>query len=373
MEPIILFGYIPPVAPVGDQPPPAPAKTQLDSYEEELGFLRKSYSDYRDDNSASKALSDQLQQARTNVDLMINRQDVRFKVAFDQLLRPPIKGASNAYSKTLAKGAGLSWCAAVVEPHDTTIDARYPFERTGHDMSFDDFAAFYAPTGTLWTFYDEVLKTYIRREGNDFEWNRRLGKSQGSVFAPNLQQFLERSYDITHVFFPTGAESPRVDFDLRVRPHPRVAIQQVTIGGKMIEYHNGPEEWHRFSWPGEEDPGQGALLEVRGADGMHERIEQEGEWGLFHLIEEGTVLSGSGRGFTIVWHLRTHDVDITIDFRPVREDTPFFGVVGRSRSPRLLQPMRNTNLDPPRDITIGGALTCPRRPTTVAVNAPRGM
>jgi type VI secretion system protein ImpL len=172
-------------------------------------------------------------------------------------------------------------------------------------------------------------------------------------------RFLKSSRAITEAYFPPGAEAPRVDFDVRINPSPRVAIQRLNIGGKMIEYHNGPEEWHRFSWPGEDEPGAGAKIEIRGAGGMHERVEQEGEWGLFHLLERGTVISGAGaRVFRVVWHLQTHDVDISIDFRPVRADTPFFGVSG-DRSRDLMHPVRRSDVTVPRGIVSGGQ-SCPR-------------
>ena len=361
------FGVAPP-APEG-QPP---AKTTLTAYEEQLSFVRNALQTYMDDTSTGEALLEQIQKARTEVMGMINEQEVGWRPVFKQVLWPPIDGSSFSVSKNMAKGTGLTWCAEVVEPHDETIVGRYPFDRNGHDISFDDFAAYYGPEGIVWTYYNEVLKTSVGQMGDDFEFSRRLGKSTGTVFQPDLLRFLQRSRDITHTFFPPGAEAPVVEFDMRVRPCPEVAIQQVTIGGKMIEYHNGPEEWHRFSWPGEDDPGGGALIEIRGADGMHERIEQQGEWGLFHLIENGTITSGSGRVFTVVWHLRTHDVDISIDIRPVREDSPFFGVAGRSRAPRLLFPVRATHLEPPRDITTGGRIVCRRPPQLAAIDTPRG-
>jgi type VI secretion system protein ImpL len=362
------FGVAPP--PAAGQPP---ASTPLIAYEEQLAFVRNALQTYMDDPSTADALVEQIQKARTEVAGMIEEQEVGWRPAFKAVLWPPIDGSSFSVSKNLAKGVGRSWCAEVVEPHDMTVVGRYPFERDGSDMSFDDFGAFYSPTGVLWAYYDEVLKTHVGQLGDDFEFNTRLGKSAGDVFQPDLVRFLQRSRDITHVFYPPGAEDPRVEFDLRVRPSPEIAIQQVTVGGKMIEYHNGPEEWHRFSWPGEDDPGGGALIEIWGHDGMHERVVQQGEWGLFHLIEAGTVTPGGGRVFTVVWHLRTHDVDITIDFRPVREDTPFFGVVSRNH-PALLAPMRwkRAELEPPRDITIGGHMVCKSRPAVVAIATPRG-
>lgn len=346
--------------------PPTPAKgqsaqsTDLDSYQEELLSVRYALENHFDDPSEPEVMMEKIQKARTVTKGLIREQEVGWRPVFEAVLWPPIDGASMGASKEIAQGTGRSWCDEVVRPYDSTVDGLYPFDQAGHDMSFDDFAAFYGPEGTLWSFYNDVLKTHVDRRGDQFEFVRRLGRSEGQVFQGSLLRFLERSHDITASFFPPGGEGPRVDFDMRINPSPRVAIQTVTIGGKAVEYHNGPEEWHRLSWPGEEAPGAGATIEIRGEGGMHERIEQMGEWGLFHLLERGTVVSGAGsRVFTVVWHLRTHNVDIAVDFRPVRADTPFFGAAA-NRSNSLMNPVRTRNVDVPREIVSDGR-TCPVR------------
>src|SRR5690606_21756063 len=127
----------------------------------------------------------------------------------------------------------------------------------------------------------------------------------------------------------TGSEAPVVELDLRLRPAEGVAVQRLSVGGHTITYQNEPERWQRVSWPGAE-PAQGASLEVSGAGGMREQLTQDGEWGLFRLLESGTVTPIPGsRAFTVIFDLRSQGVRITLDVRPVRTDAPFFAAGGR--------------------------------------------
>ncbi|HKU42436.1 MAG TPA: type VI secretion IcmF C-terminal domain-containing protein, partial [Polyangiales bacterium] len=111
--------------------------------------------------------------------------------------------------------------------------------------------------------------------------------------------------------------------------------------------------WKTLSWPGDK-PEAGASLVIRGANGMHEVIRQEGVWALYRLIEAGTVTAGGGRVFTVAWQLQTHDVTLKVDFQPKRGESPFFGVPGRSRDPEFLQPVRNAGVQAPKQIVSSG-------------------
>jgi type VI secretion system protein ImpL len=350
------FGVPQPLGGPGDGPALPPTVTALDSYVEQLLFIRNALQMYFDDPNHPAVLEEPITNARNTTRSLIDAQEVGWRPVFEVMLWPPIDAASLSSSQAIAMGAGRVWCSEVYEPYMRTIAGRYPFSRNGHDLGVADFAAFYQSGGVLWAFYDEVLANYLPRQGDRFQFDQqRLGRN----FSAALPRFLMRSRDITNSFFPAGATEPRVDFDIRIRPSPRVATQVVNIGGKAVEYHNEPEQWQRMSWPGE-NPAAGALIEIRGGSGMRERVHQEGEWGLFHLLEAGSVTTGGGgRVFTVVWRLRTQDVDITIDFRPVRADSPFFGVRQRDRSPRLLQPVRVNDARVPR-VIVGGQRPCGR-------------
>ncbi len=355
------FGASPPPAPPaeGQQPPPPPA-LPIGAYEEQLHTVRDALQAHLDTpEGTADALETALQTARTTTQALIGSQEVGWRPRLLALLWPPIEGSTNSVAIGQATGAGRSWCTEVYTPYARNVSGGYPIEPSGHDIPLADFGAFYMPqTGTLWAFYDEVLKRRIPREGDTFTFATNLGQQAGNAYRAQLLQYLERAGDISATFFPPGAEGPTVEFDARIRPSVRVASQELCTGGTCVEYHNEPEHWTRFTWPGD-DPVAGASIEIRGEGGIHERLEQSGEWGLFRLLEQGTVTSTSRgrRVFTMTWRLRDHQVDVAVDIRPVRGDAPFFGVAGRERNPPLLQPLRSRNAEPPQQI-VNGRTTC---------------
>jgi type VI secretion system protein ImpL len=333
-----------------------PSTTGRDVYEEQLLFVRDALQTHLDDPSDPAALTARLQQARTRTLGLIAEQEVGWRPAFEALLWPPIDGASMSFSEAAGLGAGRAWCNDVVAPYDRMLSGRYPFDPAGTDLAFSDFADFYRPgTGTLWTYFDQQLDNHVERQGDRFGFKQQLGRPAASVLQGSLLAFLQRSQIISRAFFPANGEDPVVEVDVRIRPTPGVATISFGLSGETFEYHNGPEQWHRFTWPGE-DPSGGAVVELRG-EGMHERLEQGGEWGLFHLIDRGSVTSrGGDRVFSVTWRLGSHGIDVTLDFRPTRSDSPFFEA-GRQRS-SLFGPLRASDARVPREIVTGRRI-CP--------------
>ncbi|MCA9574643.1 MAG: type VI secretion system membrane subunit TssM [Myxococcales bacterium] len=343
MEGYFRFG-VPPAAAEGE----TPQSTALDVYLEQLLFVRDALQTHLEDPSEPDALSTRLQTARTRTLGLISDQEVGWRPSFENILWPPIDGASMSFTQAIATGAGRSWCSEVAAEYRAQLQGRYPFNPSGHDVAIQDFAAFFKPEdGTLWGFYGDRLDTRIARNGATFDFSTQLGRPASHVHVTALLRYLERAHETTQVFFPPGATDPQVDFDVRIRPAEGVASQVLRVGGAEVEYRNEPEQWTRMSWPGTE-PAVGAVIEVRGEGGMHELVSQEGEWGLFRLIEAGTVTNrGSDRVFTVVWHLRTHDVDITMDIRPTRNAAPFFGTRG---SRTMLEMLRHSEARLPPEI-----------------------
>lgn len=344
------FAVPPDMGEQGGPPPSVP----FDVYQEQLYFVRDALQMHMDNPEESEQLMTRLQSARVRVRSLIDEQPIGWRPLFDALLWPPIEGAASSSSSAIAAAAGRNWCNEVVVPFERSIDGRYPFDRNGHDLPLDEFARFYAPDeGILWQFTKDVLGNTVQLDGDRFSFSKKLGKDASGVYRDSLLDFLQKSHDISSSFFPRGEKSPKVDFDVRIHPSPWVATTNLNIGGKEIEYHNGPERWSRMSWPGD-DPEAGASMVIRGANGMHERVRQEGPWGLFRLLEAGTVTRGTDRILTLAWQLQTHDVTLKIDIRPVRGESPFFGVPGRVSKPRLLQPVRAKGVEVPDSIAHSG-------------------
>lgn len=347
-EGLVQFAVAPPLE--GGTPPPV----GLDVYEEQLSFLRDALATHRDDPSTGDQLVGRLQTARTRVQSLIAEQPVGWRPIFEQLLWPPVDGAATTSTRAMAGSTARSWCASVAVPFFATLAGRFPFDDDGRDAAVADFAAFYRPgSGTVWTFYDSTLASQVERDGARFVFATRLGRDAGSVYRSTLPLFLERSQTISSAFFPPGASEPRVEMDVRVHPVPGAASVRFASGGTRIDYRNGPESWTRVVWPGQE-PDAGAWIEVLGANGLQERIRQEGEWGLFRLMERASRVGGGGpgaRSFTVTWRLPGHALDVSIDVRLVRAENPFFAP--DDRRGRMLGPLRAVGVQAPRVIASG--------------------
>ena len=346
---LVDFGY------AGDTVAPAaggtPAKRSLplDAYQEQLVFIRDALQTATEGSDPGPLVA-RVTAARTLVRALIDTQDVGWRPTLDRLLWPPIEAASARSAREKAAGASQQWCANVALPWKRNLGSRYPFNPVGHDAALADVAEFFRPTGLVWGFFNESLRTDVQRSGDGFKFVRQLGGSTG--FSPTLLGFLGRAQDVTTVLFPAGAAEPQVPFSVRIRPTPKVASVIFDVDGQRFEYFNGPEEWRKMVWPAQ-GKAPGAMLRVRMAGGREETLQQEGEWGLFRLLESGQVSGQPGqRDFTASFPFPASGVTVVLDFRAARSEAPFFGIRRAGRA-ALLAPFR-AGLSPPN--TIGGGI-----------------
>jgi type VI secretion system protein ImpL len=170
-------------------------------------------------------------------------------------------------------------------------------------------------------------------------------------FTPALLTFLTSAQEVTSALFPAGSSEPSVPFSVRIRPTPGVAMVTLDVDGQRYEYFNGPEEWRKMVWPAQ-GKAPGALLRVRLAGGREETLQQEGDWGLFRLLESGQVVGEPGiRDFATSFRFPSLGVSVVLDFRPARGDSPFFGP-RRGGKPKLFTSFRSS-LAPPPSIARG--------------------
>jgi type VI secretion system protein ImpL len=347
---LVQFGVPPPTA--GGEPPPV----ALDVYQEQLEALREGLTAYRDDPSTTEQLGGVLQTARSRVQSLIAEQPIGWRPLFETLLWPPVDGAATTSTRAMAGSVARSWCSSIAVPFHSMLAGRYPFAHDGHDAAIADFAAFYRPgSGTAWSFYDEAgLASEVERDGASFVFTTRYGRDAGALYRSTLPLFLERTQAITNAFFAPGANEPRVELDVQVGGVPGASSVRVAIGGTVIDYRNGPESWTRVVWPGER-PEAGASIEVALANGQGERIREDGEWGLFRLFERASRVSGGGPGartFALTWSLPAHRLEVTIQARSVRSESPFFSA--DDHRGRMLGPLRAIGVEAPRVITARG-------------------
>ncbi len=331
-----------PKPPEGQQPQP----TALDVYQEQLAFLRDALRADLENPDDHAPLITRLQTARVRVKSLLESQELGWRPRLESLLWPPLEGLSRSSTDAVAANTGAQWCNAVAGPFWKKLGTKYPFRKNAPDAAITDVAEFFRPgTGTLDAFYAAVLKEDVQRVGDRYQFSKRLGNVASKIYRPELLSFLRGSRQVTDALFPPNSNEPLTQFSIRIRPAPRVASTTLVIDGQEIEYRNGPEQWHTFKWPGPVRGG-GAAIRVRASRGVSEAIEREGEWGLFRLLEASTIRTKAGdRSFTASWKIQSLDTEVTVDFRPAREENPFLG-----SGNRVLDAFRTPNALPPRNI-----------------------
>jgi type VI secretion system protein ImpL len=347
---LVKFG-VPPKPATKDAPPES---VQLDLYQEQLVFVRDAFRQFLESPSENKALVARLATAKASIQSLINGQeDPNIRPFLNKVLMPPLEVAASAVGGAVGGELNQAWCSEVSDTFKHNLLNRYPFNKTGHDAALQDVADFYRPdAGTVWGFYNSTLKENVRKVGSTYKPVRGVG---GVSFQPTLLRFLSRSDDITTSLFSPKAQDPAMQFTIHIRPSPQLTSITFSVDGKSVEYKNGPEEWYPFSWPGDGKK-SGASIRVRSTRGQTETLDQDGEWGLFRLMEVGVPQVDRGaRVFSVTWRMPSVGADVVIDIRPARTATPFFGVSPGPNS-GMLQPFRAAGVVPPR--TIGRGAGC---------------
>jgi type VI secretion system protein ImpL len=330
--------------------PPPPRSAPIDLYLEQLAFVRDALQATLEGGPAGP-LVERVAAARTRIRALVDTAEIGWRPRLEALLWPPLDAASGDAVRKGAEGASNDWCATVAQPFRRSLAGRYPFAPGGEDAALADVAEFFRPGGVVWGFYDQALKTDVQRAGEGFKFARQLGGHSG--FRGELLTFLERAQEVSRSMFPAGSPEPKVELSVRIRPTPGVAVVILDVDGQRFEYRNGPEEWFRVSWPGK-GKSSGASLRARTSAGREEVVQQDGEWGLFRLVEAGKLKGEPGmRDFAVSWPLPSLGTSLTVDFRPARSESPFFGA--RRGKARLLAPFR-AGVQPPAVIgKAGGA------------------
>ncbi|QSQ15044.1 type VI secretion system membrane subunit TssM [Myxococcus landrumensis] len=348
------FGAPPKRAKGPDAPPPE--SIPLDLYQEQLQFLRDAQRAVMESQDESAAMMARVQTARVSIKSLISAQEIGWRPRIEALLWPPIEAISELTLKEAGGKASDQWCSEVATAFKQKLAGHYPFNRNGQDAAVADVGDFFRPeSGTLWGFYSGVLKSHVEQSGSRFKFVTRAGRAGGNLYYGSVLTFLSRSREISESLFAPRDAEPGVKFSFHIRPSPKLASIRFTVDGQTVDYNNGPEEWHNFEWPGKGGKSVGASIRVRNNRGQPETVEQEGEWGLFRLLEEGTArVEGGARVFSVTWALPSSETEVVIDFKPSRSASPFFGV-SAGRNAKLMQPFRMPGVQPPRVIAKGGS------------------
>ena len=195
-----------------------------------------------------------------------------------------------------------AWNADVAELCVRATNNRYPIVRSASsDVTLDDFARLFGPSGRIQTFFDDNLARVVDTSGRTWQWRNVEGVDLG-IPSHVLTQF-QRANDIQEAFWPDGGGgTPRVSFELTPVSLDRTANQVLLdIDGETITYSHGPPRASRITWPGNAGRARIAFSpQIAGASSL----TREGGWAFFRLLDTASIsASGASDRFNVSFNV----------------------------------------------------------------------
>ena len=223
----------------------------------------------------------------------------------------PVKSIMNTLGTT---GAGQSMDAtrenltknlrvAVTEFCAKAIVDRYPFVRaSSRDVTADDFARLFGPSGVMDEFFQKQLVQYVDVGAKPWRY-RRIGETARGD-GGGLAQF-QRAAEIRGVFFGGGARAPSTRVDMKpIEMDP--ALESVTLdaGGQVITHSaSSPGAPRSIQWPSPQGVNQ-VRLQATAGGAAGTPLLFEGPWALFRMFDRGTIEpTGSPDRFRVTFQI----------------------------------------------------------------------
>ncbi|GAB2655966.1 type VI secretion system membrane subunit TssM [Vibrio panuliri] len=185
----------------------------------------------------------------------------------------------------------VRWYEDVYKPYYTKLASRYPFKPGSEkDVALEDFEAFFAPQGTLDSFYNNQLKVFIDENiaVDDYDASQ-------SLIRPEVLAQIEQAQRIRQAFFNRKGI---LDVNFSVEPlhlsgNKRRSI--LNVDGQFLSYSHGPREGVELIWPNTlRDSAVSKVTLVPTKSNLSPRsINLKGPWAFFRLLEQGSVMSAS--------------------------------------------------------------------------------
>ncbi|MBX9586421.1 MAG: hypothetical protein K2X50_04100 [Gammaproteobacteria bacterium] len=226
------------------------------------------------------------------------------------------------------------WANIVVPEYQQHLHNRYPlFSQSNSELSLDEFAHFFAPDGTIDTFFKQYIQAFLNNGENGWQW-KSLNGHQVALSDDALAAFI-RAKLIQKMFFANGNHHPTANFTLTPTAlNSDLKNFSITLNGQRVDYHGPNQPPEPISWPGPHQ--SGVFLEVADNTDQKNQIGYPGLWGFFRLMDKaqfGKAASGSILQLSWVINEKRVDCEISSD-APINPFTP--GIVNQFRCPQTL-------------------------------------
>ncbi|PSV08712.1 type VI secretion system membrane subunit TssM [Photobacterium kishitanii] len=186
----------------------------------------------------------------------------------------------------------VRWQRDVYKEYQEKLISRYPFNSSASkDVSLKDFETFFAPDGTLESFYNNDLKLFI---DDNISMGTNSSNALSLLRSDVLKQFANAE-KIQQAFFNRKGI---LDVEFTLEPINLSANQRrsvINVDGQYVEYSHGSRRPIELVWPNTlRETAVSKLSLVPVSKNLSPRaITIQGPWAFFRLLERGQVVGAS--------------------------------------------------------------------------------
>lgn len=185
------------------------------------------------------------------------------------------------------------WLDDVVAPYQAHLAGRYPLSpNASQEVALSDFEDFFAPGGTLDSFYQDSLKPFI--EGAP---EYLVDADGNSLLRDSLYTAVQQAEQIRRAYF---SRDGALDVEFALEPislSPDKRRSVISVDGQLIEYAHSASQRVSMIWPNALRGGTESRITMVPSEinRSPRSITQNGAWAWFRLLEEADITSVSER------------------------------------------------------------------------------
>lgn len=238
-------------------------------------------------NASGDGLAVQQRKETLQVIDKVKLEGKRSPFPVNKIMESIASDSNDMVSGDVKKHFNTMWRSEVLPFCNKAIQGLYPMYKSTREITYEDFTAFFGPSGLMDSFFTKYLAASVEKDEKTWTWNTR-GASDPAISAAALVQF-QLADTIKNIFFRMGKQSPAVSFKLKpINMSPDITVFVLDVDGQKLSYSHGPLSPVAMKWPGPNNAGQVSiemLPPTQGGSGL----TKVGPWALFRLFDEAKI------------------------------------------------------------------------------------
>jgi type VI secretion system protein ImpL len=195
------------------------------------------------------------------------------------------------------------------------LAGRYPIDALAdEEVSQQVFSEFFAPNGTLNTFFDSYLRPFLSEKEGQLRWRKPIGLRNRSLDT------FEEMLAIQSTYFSTEEDRLQLTFYLTPESLSRAASgMTIDFGDSQYQYFHGPLRTRKIVWP-KNNGAHTTMTFALASRGTPITVTKHGEWSWFRLMDTGQITAA---GDDVLVRFQVNGISTVQRVRPLQGHNPF--------------------------------------------------